>query len=68
MNRRGVEFTVVETSEPNVWRWEFRIADTVTTGGTETALFGMAARRAQLRIDEALQRLKGEFDIASRQS
>ena len=60
MNHRGVEFSVVETSERDIWRWEFRIADTVTTGKTETALYGMAARRAQLKIDKALQRIKGD--------
>jgi hypothetical protein len=53
---RGVEFTVVATPEPNVWRWQFRIGDKVMTGKTEAKLFGLASRRAQLAINRALRR------------
>ena len=55
MNYRGVEFTVVATPEPNVWRWQFRIGDKVMTGKTEARLFGLASRRAQLKINQALR-------------
>ena len=53
MNRRGVEFTLVQI-EPGLWRWHFRIGETVKTGKTETSLMGMAARRVQQRIDREL--------------
>jgi hypothetical protein len=60
MNHRGVDFAVAPDREPNVWRWQFRIDDKVTTGKTETALRGIAARRAQIKIDEALRKSKGD--------
>jgi hypothetical protein len=44
MNRRGIEFTLVQV-EPDLWQWQFRIGETVTTGKTKTELKGMAARR-----------------------
>jgi hypothetical protein len=44
MNHRGVDFTLAADPEPNVWRWQFRIGDKVTTGKAETALRGIAAR------------------------
>ena len=53
MNRRGVEFSLVQI-EPDLWRWQFRIGDTVTTGKTHTRLKGMAAPRAHKRIDREL--------------
>jgi len=59
MNHRGVDFTVAPDLEPNVWRWQFRIGDNVTTGKTETALRGIAARRAQIKIDEELRNSSG---------
>jgi hypothetical protein len=59
MNHRGVDFTVAPDPRPDVWRWRFRIGDKVTTGKTETALRGIAARRAQLKIDEELRQAKG---------
>ena len=55
MNRRGVEFTLVQV-ERDLWQWQFRIGDTVTTGKTKTRLKGMAARRAQMRIDRELNK------------
>jgi hypothetical protein len=55
MNRRGIEFTLVQV-EPDLWQWQFRIGETVTTGKTKTKLRGMAARRAQLRIDRELKK------------
>ena len=53
MNRRGVEFSLVQI-EPDLWRWQFSIDDTVTTGRTRTRLKGMAAHRAHKRIDREL--------------
>jgi hypothetical protein len=55
MNRRGVEFTLVQV-EPDLWQWQFRIGNTITTGKTKTKLKGMAARRAQTRIDRELNK------------
>ena len=57
MNRRGIEFTLVQV-EPGFWRWQFRIGKTVTTGKTKTELKGMAARRAQMRIDRVLNKAR----------
>jgi hypothetical protein len=53
MNRRGVEFSVLP-AEPGVWKWQFRIGKTVTTGQTRSNLMGIAAHRVQQRIDHEL--------------
>lgn len=55
MNRRGVEFTLVQI-EPRVWQWRFQIGETVSTGRTQTSLMGLAARRVQERIDRELRK------------
>jgi hypothetical protein len=55
MNRRGVEFTVTKV-EPGLWKWQFQIGETVTTGKTHSNLMGMAARRVQQRIDRELNK------------
>jgi hypothetical protein len=55
MNRRGIEFTLVQV-EPGLWQWQFRIGETVTTGKTKTKLKGLAAHRVQQRIDQELKR------------
>jgi hypothetical protein len=54
MNRKGVEFTLVQ-AEPGLWKWQFQIGDTVTTGKTQSNLRGMAAHRVQQRIDRELR-------------
>ncbi len=54
MNRKGIEYSLLQI-EPDVWRWQFQIGEAVTTGKTKTRLKGMAARRAQARIDRALR-------------
>lgn len=61
MHHRGVEYTVVMTAVPNVWKWQFRIGDQVKTGKTETRINLLAIRRVQLRINR-------EFKNAERQS
>jgi hypothetical protein len=53
VNRRGVEFTVTRV-EPGLWKWQFQIGETVSTGETHSNLMGMAARRVQQRIDREL--------------
>jgi hypothetical protein len=54
MNRRGIEFTLVQV-ESSLWRWQFRIGENLTTGKTKTRLKGMAVRKAQQRIDRELR-------------
>ena len=61
MNHRGVEYSIVMTAVPNVWKWQFRIGNEVKTGKTETRISLLAIRRVQLRINR-------EFKIAERQS
>lgn len=55
MNRRGVEFSLMQV-EPDLWQWRFQIGETVTTGKTRTRLKGMAAHKAQQRIDIELRK------------
>jgi hypothetical protein len=60
MNHKGVEFTVTQ-AEPGLWKWQFQIGKTVTTGKTQSNLMGVAARRVQ-RIDRELGKAR---DLAS---
>jgi hypothetical protein len=55
MNHKGVEYTVVVTATPGIWKWQFRIGDRVKTGQTETRIDLLAIRRVQLRIDRELK-------------
>ena len=55
MMHRGVEYTVTP-SAPGVWQWQFRIADAVISGKTETNIRLLAIRRVQLRIDRELKK------------
>jgi hypothetical protein len=55
MNRRGVEFSLSQV-EPDLWKWQFQIGRTITTGTTHSRLMGMAARCAQKRIDAELKK------------
>ena len=56
MNHRGVEYTVVTTATPEIWKWQFQIGEQVKTGKTETRINLLAIRRVQLRIDRELKR------------
>ena len=56
MIRKGIEFTLL-LIEPGLWKWQFQIGDVATVGKTHTNLRGMAARRAEVRIDGALRKL-----------
>jgi hypothetical protein len=56
MTRKGIEFTLL-LIEPGLWKWRFQIGETVTIGKTQTNLMGLAARRAELRIDGMLRKL-----------
>jgi hypothetical protein len=55
MNRKGVEFTVTQV-EPGLWKWQFKISETVKTGKTKSKLLGIAARRVQQLIDRELNK------------
>lgn len=55
MNRKGIEFSLRQV-EPDLWKWQFQIGHTVTTGQTRTRLMGMAAHRVHKRIDLELSR------------
>jgi len=56
MMHKGVEYTVVEKAgRPGIWRWQYRIGDTVKSGETEARLELLARRRVQMRIDRALK-------------
>jgi hypothetical protein len=46
----------VGTTTPGVWKWQFRIADKVITGKTETAIGFLAIRRVRHRIDLDLKK------------
>jgi len=54
MNRKGVEFTLMQVDEDR-WKWRFQIGETVKTGNTQTHLMGMAAHRVQQKIDRELR-------------
>jgi hypothetical protein len=56
MMHKGVEYMVVTTATPGIWKWQFRIGDQVKTGRTETRISHLAVRRVQLRIDRELKR------------
>ena len=55
MIRKGVEFSLTQV-EPDLWKWQFKIGDTVTTGQTNSRLMGIAAHRAQKCIDQELKK------------
>jgi hypothetical protein len=55
MNHKGVEYVVVQSSTPGIWKWQFRIGNEVKSGWTETRLDLLAIRRVQLKIDRALK-------------
>ena len=55
---KGVEYTVMPTSEPDIWEWRFQIGETVKTGKTQTRLSALAVRRVKSKIDAALRAAK----------
>ena len=65
MNHRGVEYTVVTTAIPGVWKWQFRLGEQVKTGKTETRINLLAIRRVQLRIDRELKNAARAKPVAS---
>ena len=55
MNRKGIEFSLRQV-EPDLWKWQCQIGDTVTAGQARTRLMGMAAHRVHKRIDVELKK------------
>lgn len=62
MNYRNVEYSITLTSEPNIWRWKFRIGKLDKTGRTQAKLELLAVRRVQQLIDRELKRLERDPD------
>ena len=56
MIHKGIEFTVMATEAPGIWRWQFTIDGKTRTGRTEARLELLAIRRVKLRIDRALRK------------
>jgi hypothetical protein len=56
MLHKGIDYSVVTTATPGVWKWQFRIGEAVKTGKTETRINLLAIRRVQLRIDRELKK------------
>jgi hypothetical protein len=54
---KDVEYTVVATTDPSVWKWQFRIDDEDKAGRVKTRLYLLAIRRVQLRIDRELRKV-----------
>ena len=55
MTYKGIDYTIAPTAEPRVWKWQFRVGDTVKTGKTETNINLLAIRRVELLIDRELK-------------
>jgi hypothetical protein len=55
MIHKGVEFAVVSTDVPGIWRWRFVVNGEMRTGRTEARLELLAIRRVKLRIDRELK-------------
>ena len=53
MMHKGVDYTVVATATPGIWKWQFRIDNEVRSGKTETKLELLAMRRTQLHINRS---------------
>jgi hypothetical protein len=66
MKRKGVEFSLMQLG-PGLWKWQFQIANIITTGKTHSNLRGMAAHRAQQRIDRELRKPRDLTQWASRE-
>jgi hypothetical protein len=58
MMRKGIAYTLL-LIEPGLWKWQFQIGATITTGKTRTTLMGMAAHSASNRIDGELKKARG---------
>jgi hypothetical protein len=57
MIHKGINYSVVATEAPGIWRWRFLIGNQLKTGRTETKMDLMAIRRVKLRIDRELKKM-----------
>jgi hypothetical protein len=64
MDHKGFEYTIRQV-EHALWKWQFQIGETVTTGSTRTRLMGMAVHRVQQRIDRELKARVRQNALAS---
>ena len=64
MTYRGVDYSLAMTTVPGVWRWQFRIGDTLKTGKTETKIELLAIRRVHARIDRELKKMAAPASYA----
>ena len=55
MIHKGIEFAVMATEAPGIWRWQFTINGKTRTGRTEARLELLAIRRVKLKIDRELK-------------
>jgi len=55
MTYKDIEYAVVETADPGVWKWQFRIGAEDKTGTVKTRLYLLAIRRVRSRIDRELR-------------
>jgi len=51
---KGVEYEIASIDR-GVWKWQFRIGDSIKTGRTKTNLEVLADRRVRLVIDRELR-------------
>lgn len=54
---RDIEYSLMRSTMPDRWTWQFRIGERIRRGTTEAKLELLAARRVQQRIDRELKRL-----------
>jgi len=57
MIHKGIQYSVMATEVPGIWRWKFLIGNQLRTGRTETKIDLMAIRRVKLRIDRELKKM-----------
>ena len=60
MEHRGIEYTVVQGIERDVWKWSASVEGVVLIGKKDTRLAAVAA--AETAIDRALTSKRGRLD------
>ncbi len=56
MRYKDVDFTLIESTTPGVWHYQFQIGSPVKSGRIEAKLDLLAMRRMQERIDRELRK------------
>jgi len=52
---QGRGYTLMLSTTPDIWTWQFQIGDKIVKGKTEARLPILATRRVQFRIDRELR-------------